>query len=261
MTRSAATLGVLIALMPLAVEAPIGSDSSRSDPSFTRFRAAAGYGSYAFISRGCQGEVIDRIPASYHDVAGAIEHHDGATHLTIGVRGGRVHDDIGVSSLSPPTDSIASPARDNAYVNPYLAFEEGEASVGFGVVFHEREFITAGEQARTQPSHPLNDFSAHMRIGRLEEQYFELSWMEGMPIASDGGYLTAGVGGRVSPTVPVDVFAGLGTGGPFEGAGLALRGGLEISPGLTLGVRSRIGHSGGANASGVALALEYRFAH
>ena len=172
-----------------------------------------------------------------------------------------LHDDVGggLGLVSPqlPLPGESDPPRqvtDNRYVNPYFVYEKPGGSVGLGYVWHEREFPTAGEYAREFPAHPLNDLSGHLRFGP-ERNHFEVRWMEGMPLAADGGFFTIGGGGRPNGG-PTTVFVGLGAGGPYEGAGLALRVGQDIGD-FNVGVRTRLGSSGGANASGVGLAIQY----
>lgn len=227
----------------------------------TQIEIAAGAGEYAFVSRGCEGQVIRRHPASFREGAVRVEQRLGRAPIKIGVRAGIEHDDIaGGDGLVPPATPLPNepqPERmvqDNHYVNPYLVHDSPGGSVGIGYVWHEHDFPTAGEGAREQTEHPLNSVSWHVRLGP-EGHYFETRWMEGMPLYADGGMLTMGVGGRPARG-PVTFFAGLGAGGPYEGAGLALRLGCDIED-WNVGVRSRLGFSGGANASGVGLAITY----
>ena len=226
----------------------------------TQIEIAAGSGEYAFVSRGCNDEITRRRAAAFRDAAVRVQQPVGGG-LALGVRAGVMHDDIGggdarVPPAVPLPGETVQPrlVSDNRYVNPYFVFEKPNGSVGLGYVWHERDFPTAGEFAREQPDHPANNLSAHVRFGP-ERDYLEVRWMEGMPLASDGGFLTAGVGGRLKGG-PTSVFLGLGAGGPYEGAGLALRVGQDIGD-FNVGVRTRVGSSGGANASGVGLAIQY----
>ena len=226
----------------------------------TQIEIAAGSGEYAFVSRGCNDEITRRRAAAFRDAAVRVQQPVGGG-LALGVRAGVMHDDIGggLGLVSPqlPLPGESDPPRqvtDNRYVNPYFVYEKPGGSVGLGYVWHEREFPTAGEYAREFPAHPLNDLSGHLRFGP-ERNHFEVRWMEGMPLAADGGFFTIGGGGRPNGG-PTTVFVGLGAGGPYEGAGLALRVGQDIGD-FNVGVRTRLGSSGGANASGVGLAIQY----
>lgn len=227
----------------------------------TQFEVAAGTGEYAFVSRGCNGNITRRHPAAFRDAAARVQVPIGGAGLALGVRAGVVRDDLaGGDGLVPPAPPFANepqPPRvisTNRYVNPYFVFAREQGSVGLGYVWHEHDFPTAGEGAREQPQHALNDLSAHLRFGP-ERSYFEVRWMEGMPLAADGGYLSVGGGGRPSGG-PWTVFAGMAAGGPYEGAGLAFRLGRDVGD-WNIGVRARLGSSGGANASGVGLGVSY----
>jgi hypothetical protein len=231
----------------------------------TQLEITAGTGEYAFITRGCNGEVTRRHPASFREGALRVEQPIGRGGFALGVRAGIVNDDLaGGDGIVPPAVPLpgeSQPPRvvtTNRYVNPYLVFNPTGGSLGAGVVFHEREFPTAGEGAREVPSRPLNGFSAHVRIGG-EREYFEARWMEGMPLYSDGGLFTVGVGGRPAGG-PWTLFGGLGAGGPYEGAGLAARIGRDAGD-WNVSVRSRLGVSGDATAAGVALGVSYRRKH
>ena len=227
----------------------------------TQFEIAAGAGEYAFISRGCNGEVTRRHPAAFREGAIRVQQPIGHGGFALGVRAGTVRDDLaggdGVVPPALPPPNEPQPPRElstNRYVNPYFTYDRPGGSVGGGYVWHEHEFPTAGEGAREFQRRPLNLLSAHIRFGN-EPEYFEARWMEGMPLYSDGGMLNLGVGGRPAGG-PVTFFAGLGAGGPYEGAGLALRVGCDVGD-WNISARSRLGHSGGANASGLALGLRY----
>jgi hypothetical protein len=227
----------------------------------TQIEIAGGAGEYAFISRGCNGEVTRRNPASFREGAVRVQQPIGHHGFALGVRAGVVNDDLaGGDGLVPPAlppPNEPQPPRElstNRYVNPYFTYSPPGGSVGGGYVWHEREFPTAGEQAREFTNRPLNSVSAHIRFGS-EQKYFETRWMEGMPLYSDGGMLNIGTGGRPGDG-PVTFFVGLGAGGPYEGAGLALRLGCDMGD-WNVSVRSRLGNSGGATASGVALGLSY----
>jgi len=254
MSRSVAVLLGLVAVMPLAVEVPPDSASRTGE---TRLRAGAGYGSYAFVSRGCSGEVLSRVPVHALDGSIGVDHRFAKLPLRVGVRGGWTRDRID-SATSVIGSPVVSPGGTvyNRYLNPFIEYDSPGHSVGVGWVAHENEFITAGEGAREQASHPLNDVSFHLRAGS-ERKYFLASWMEGMPIYSDGGYFTTGIGGRLSER-RVSGFIGLAAGGPMEGAGPRAGLDVEVAPGLRVGIKGQTNLSNGAN---VGLGLEYRFAH
>jgi len=252
-----ASIGLVAALMPLAVEIPY--DSTGSDFGATRVRVGAGVGTYAFVARGCNGEVVDEVPARLTDAGVSLEQQIGRSPLVVGVRGGWVRHEIG-----SPRQGIAGfygvpldATLENAYVNPYLSIDGDDAGVGMGPVFHRHEFITAGEGAREQENHPLNDVSGHIRVGSQDGRRFVIQWMEGVPLSSGGGYLTALLGQPFEAFPEWTLFGGLGAGGPQEGAGLVLRLERATPSGVSLDLTGRMGFSGNRFAGGAALGLTY----
>ncbi len=247
MNRSLIAIVVLSAATPLAFDVPRDTASSE-----TTLELGAGYGEYALISRGCEGQIVDQDFVHFADAGAQLEHRFAGPGLTAGVRGGVLRDD---PDEDPATPAAEAPA-DNRYVNPYLALEGPHSGAGIGVVLHEREFPTAGEGAREADDHPLNDISAHLRLGDRDEKFFAVEWMEGVPLYSDGGYLTIGGGGRMNWR-PLHVHAGLATGGPYEGAGGFVRLRCELRPGIEARLTGRFGTSGGADASAIAVGARF----
>lgn len=255
-------LVALTAVLPLSirVSAPADSVAPFVARDGTRFEVLGGTGEYAFITRGCEGQVLNTVPGTFRDAGARVEHSIGHG-MTLGVRGGVVHDDIagtpgpiGVTPGSGPSPGTRS-ELDNAYVNPYFTYEQTGGSVGFGWVAHQHEFVTTGEQARTASNHPLNDISAHLRIGQ-SGHYFAIRWMEGVPLASSGGYMDIGMGEQPAGR-RLAIYGGLGTGGPYEGAGLLVNGTYHFPNGITTSVRTRLGFWSNHNASGVAVGFGY----
>ncbi len=178
-------LVALTTILPLSirVSAPADSVASFVAKNGTRFEVLGGTGEYAFITRGCEGQVVNTVPGAFRDVGGRIEHSVGHG-MTLGVRGGVVHDDIAglpePVAVTTPSGPIPGTRNeiDNAYVNPYFTYEQTTGSVGFGWVAHQHEFVTTSEQARLVSNHSINDFSAHLRLGRTGH-YFAIRWMDG----------------------------------------------------------------------------------
>jgi hypothetical protein len=263
MHRSLIAILVLAVLAPLSLEIQSDGESSWVEmPNGTRVEVLGGVGEYAFVSRGCEGQILDTDVVKLRDAGMLVEQGFGDFPVRLGVRGGVIREraqfDSGV--LFDPNTGTYVPfdgrvTYDNRYVNPYLSYVRPAGSVGFGWVFHDIEFLTAGEGSRDQSDHPANDFSAHLRIGS-PRRYFAIQWMEGVPISSGGGYLTLGIGGQPRDA-RVHLFGGLGAGGPYEGAGLALQASYALSPQFSAHLRSRLGYSGGKGASGVALGLGF----
>ena len=254
MNRNLGLMAGLLVAMPLAIEIPAVRDSGSTTGAETRLRVAGGYGYYAFIARDCEGRTVDRVPVHARNGAIALDHRFARVPLRVGVRAGSTRDAIGTPNdstlfIGVPTDRTLT----NRYVNPFVEFDTPGGDMSFGYVFRRHEFLTADEDARTRSQHPLNNYSLHMRVGRLEHRYFQVSWMEGMPLYSDGGYLTLGIGGP--PVRRMEGFVGVGAGGPMEGAGPLLRASYALRPDLRVQVAL---HGNEHGAGTVGLAVEYR---
>ena len=269
MNGKLAVLGALAVASPIAVDVPTDPDTAETAVTSdvadeetattargeTRLRIGGGVGSYAFIARGCEGQVIDHVPVNYREVGAAVEQR--FSNVVVGVRGGAMRDEVGEGDSVRFPEVPLGRTVTNRYINPHIAFEDRRAGAGIGVVFHKKEFITTGEGARTEVDHPLNDVSGHIRIGHLDRKYFALEWMESVPLYAGGGYVTLGIGGRARS---LDLYGGLSAGGPYEGGGLFLRASYPIGGGFRLGFHGRAGYSGTEPASGIGLGLEYRAA-
>jgi hypothetical protein len=245
--------GLLAAVMPLAMEAPREFETFPDSLGQTRVRLAGGAGTYAFVVRGCEGQVIGTLPVHYRDAGVSLDHRFAGSPIRVGVRAGMLHDEIGGASGS--VFGLQEGTTTNRYVNPNFEIDRGNGAVSLGWVVHERDFITTGEGAREQPDHPLNDLSASVRFGRPEGRYFAVRWMESVPLYSEGGYLTMGLGGSPQPGLELSV--GMSAGGPFEGAGLFARGAKVWESGLGVTAAGRTGLSEPA-AVGATLGIEYR---
>jgi len=256
MNRSLPLLVGIVALMPIAVDAP--PDSSR-DSGETRLRAGVGYGYYAFITRDCEGKELSRVGAHSLDGGFAADHRFAGTPVVVGVAGGWTRDDIGPFTIYAPVSGAPSQISQtvwNRYVNPRVAFESRSFGIGAGWVSHEREFITTGDDPGYLGEHNENDVSAHIRIGATDRKCFTASWMEGVPIYADGSYFNMGFAGPLSQHVRL--FGGLAAGGPLDRPGVLVRLDADVKPWLRAGVRLQ---GNASNVGNVGLALETRIPH
>ena len=247
-------VGFIVALLPLAIEVPARRDSGAVGE--TRITLIGGVGRYAIIDRGCEGNVIAKHPHEFEDVGGEIEHRF-PNGLTLGARGGTVRD-VNTEHVRA-TDYTVYPAREslvtvktvrrNTYVIPSLAYEGMNLGLGIGLVgATERFTVESGEQVRIDPSF-------HFRAGPRDLVYFEISYMEALPLYSGGGLASIGFG--VHPNRLWDVHGGFVGGGPYDGFGLALGFERRIREHYAVSLRSRLGESAGTTQSGMALGVSY----
>jgi hypothetical protein len=243
--RNLTKLGVFVLALPIAIEVP--DDSSESSGHATRVSIGGGVGTYALIARNCEGNAIGHTPVDFRDVGAAIDRQIvGPWH--VGIRGGVLHDKVGLSG--PPTGFGAGTtgSRTNWYANPYLSAEGRGSGFGGGWVYSDQPIdVESGRRSAAR-------FSGHIRLGG-RERYFSLGVMENVPLYSGGGFTELGIGFRPHPAV--DSWVGL-SGGPFDGAGAALKADWRMNPRMTLDMRARLGRSGEQPQLGIAVGVTSR---
>jgi hypothetical protein len=258
LSRSLVALGALIAVMPLAIERPFSPDSAGTRaPGALQIEVAGGYDYYAFVARGCNGAILDHVPVNAQDGAASVTYRLANTPFRVGVRGGWLRDDFGHPGDSTLFGGLPRDRRiTNAYVNPNVELESRSGAIGIGWVAHKRAFVSTASEDRGLPQSPSsheNDMSFHFRIGSLQK-YFLLSWMEGMPLESGGGYLRIGIGGQTSARW-FSGLIGFATGGPQEGMGPLADLAFQVTPAVALDLKM---HSNLAEAGGIGVGLRYQ---
>ncbi len=253
MSRSLIGIVAFTTLLPLAIE--VAPDSAAQPTGETRFRVAGGYNYYSLVVTDCMGRVTNHVPVHAYDGAVAVDHLFSGTPIRVGVRGGWTQDRLGGAAPASDLRGVEQHVTfHNRYVNPFVDLERPRGGFGIGWIAHDHEFITDDEESWWRTRQPFHDVSLHVRLGP-EAGYLGISWMEGMPIYSDGGYLNVGVGGQPAGS-RVSAFFGL-MGGPTHGTGVIGRLGFDATPALGMSIRGQTANSGGRVGS-LSIALEYR---
>jgi len=252
MTRSALLLSIFVAALPVAVQVPGALDSTGAEPERgeTRLTLATGGGTYGLIDRGCEGQALRTTRVRYVDVGGEVEHRFPGP-LTVGVRGGTIHETAKTVDTSLPGVVILGGGRDNPYLNPYLRLDNHWGGISGGPLFAEEPFL----RSNSDPFHPR--FSAGLRLGPLDRVSFRLSWMENVPLLSGGSYLVGGVNVAVRPDI--DAFIGMSGAGPEDGGSLQFAGRWWFHPSASVLVSGRLGSSEQVSQNGIAAGITFRF--
>jgi hypothetical protein len=250
MNLSYLALGAFALSLSVVIDADAPPESHGSATTVT---VAGGTGHYAIIDRGCEGQVLNVKPVTFHDGAADIEHRF-ANGVTLGLRSGVVDEQAknqGVATILTPVvhDSTVTTLDEhtNAYVNPNIALEEHVFGVGVGWVHAQHGFELDQDRKRIDPSF-------HLRIGPLAGSYFRIGYMESVPLLSGGGYLDIGLG--LHPARRLDVYAGLST-MPYDASGLTLRAAYRVLPNWALSARGRVGFSSNAPENGIAMGVTF----
>jgi len=231
MRRGISYLSVVAVAAPLAVSAP--------PRHATEVTLSGGSGSYASISRGCNGEILSRYRVNF-DNAAVEASHKFPGPWRLGARAGAMD----LESHDPFTQSYHV-----RYVNPYVSFDEPAISFGLG---YFRADHPLPETYDDEAMHGTwNHGSGHVRVG-TPKLYFSAAYLEETPIAASG-YVTLGLGKAWRRT-----HAWLGTGGiPFDHLGLVAKADFRIAGGLAIGGTGRLGSSGGVSENSFGLRISY----
>jgi len=227
--RVASTISVMAVAAPLAISTP--------DSSVTSFRIGGGSGSYGYITRGCNGDVLTANKVELENFGADVSHKFTAP-FRVGVRAG---------IIQPKSADL-----DVRYVNPYLSQEGSIFSAGLGLVISDRRLPDGGSDDYRDGTHTTG--SGHVRIGK--KFYWSASYLEDVPIAI-AGYAQTGVGMRGDR---FHVWGGVGA-LPQDGVGFVAKADARVLRGFSLGFIGRLGSSEGIDENGFALTLSYDWVH
>jgi hypothetical protein len=235
MKASTALILVAAVTAPLTVElAP-----SRRDSSATSFTYGVGGGTYAVISRGCEGNVLHRESRHFNDQGLGVE-HEFLGPAVVGVRATSVDGAVAYGADGERT----------WLWNPYVGLEGKRFGLGAGPVF------THGEWGDFDPP-PL---SAHVRVGNPRRgPAFTIGLFEGVPAFSSGGMFTAGL--SLPASSRVQLWAGVSAGPPYDGVGFSARARVPVAGGFAASTAVRLGQSEGVSESSVSVALTWSAVH
>ena len=201
----------------------------------TSFMVAAGAGSYAEVSRGCEGQVLSKEQRLYRDLGFAASHRFEGP-FEVGVR-------ATVLRRMPGYE------EDAVIWNPHSSVEGRHVGFGLGAVSNaDRPFVDDFD---------IWPVSGHIRMGSLEKMYFSIHALEDVPLASGGGTVRSGIGFR--PNRAVDAWVGLGYGPPYDKPGFQAKATIHVNSMLDLNANGRLGRSEGQSENAGSLGLTVRF--
>jgi hypothetical protein len=145
----------------------IGVENTNTDSTVTNFKIAGGLGSYAYVTRGCEGQVLSKEKVPFEDAGFSLDHKFN-TPLKIGLRAGYISD-------RQPTYINKFVDRGNYYVNPDLSFESKWIGVGAGPFF-ARDVLYGTEGSDWGSTLP----SWHLRFG-TQKSYLSIHMLENLP--------------------------------------------------------------------------------
>jgi hypothetical protein len=223
---------MMLASLPLAVDLPAASDSSRAGR--LTVEAAGGHGQFAFVSRGCDGSIY-RVTHHQLQSGALVVEQRLPQDFVIGVRAGSVRTTlhpVEFRSTGAPgymvRETTLTQRFSNPYVNPYAGYEGRRIGLGVGALMADRPFITGENSSERMRA------TGHVRLGS-EESRLVLRWMEDVPLESEG-HFSADFG--VHPPGRIEAGAFLGLFGPYDGAMLGMRGRVWVTPDAALQIKA-----------------------
>ncbi len=232
-------------LLPLVVGMPL----SEEDSTEMNIKFAAGRGSYAFITRGCEGVTSEQnIP--YKDIGVSVDYKL-KPPVQVGLKAGTIWEEYKYEKYSygikieEMTKSYA-----NSYFNPNISFEGKRFGIGIGPFFSKKYLPHRGDRLWIKRS-----ASWHLRIGS-PKFYFSTHMFESIPLYSGGGYFNLGFGG--SSGSKTDLWFGLSTTGPYDGAGFLVKTNFKLNRNWYLDLAGRLGISEGNAEHAISVGLNYR---
>jgi hypothetical protein len=140
------------------------------------------------------------------------------------------------------------------YVQPYFILAEDIAGFSAGVIRTTRPLLDDKQDPTLVSGGARYYPSFAVRVGEARPLYGTFDYLNGFPLYSDGGYMTAGLGATVFEG---SVWFGASLGkGLYEHGGLFVRVALPAGRHLTLDLNARAGKEYGFGG-----ALGYRFYH
>jgi hypothetical protein len=229
------------------------STVSADDPEFSAAIAAGG-GSYAEVSRGCNGEVISVKDNPYQDYAVGARYKN--AEFIAGVTGGTTTGFRKSHQYEYDSNGEMHEVELKAatYVTPSIGFTTKYIGMELGYVFPLND----------QPLGNFSDIrvwgkgvpSAMLRVGRFDALNFSASMGSNFPLLAGGGLIDAGFGFPLGSSGS-RLWCGLG-GYPYDGVVFSAKGEVSISELFTL---TPALHAKGGDASeyGYAIGVRVKF--
>lgn len=232
------------AVLPLL----IGVENDGKDSTETNLKIAGGLGSYAYVTRGCEGQVLTKDKIPFNDFGFSVDHKF-RSPVKIGLRSGYISDQIPVSSVYyDDYKSSLFEDRTNFYLNPDFSLEWKGFGIGAGPFFAQKT-LDVSEDEKGEETFP----SGHIRLG-TKKLYFSVNVLEDVPLYSGGGYANMGMGFGIKSST---WWIGL-SGGPYDAAGLVAKTNFKLFRNWHLDLAGRLGSSEGISENAMSMGLNYR---
>ncbi len=194
---------------------PFGYYANDNDSSHVRIDGGVGTGTYLSVLRSCE-DIRDKRVDHFEDIGADISYRPAHTlPFVLGIRGGHMKTSLDkVIYAYYPSSTKAS--FNNGYINPYVSIETRYVGLGAGWGRNlGPEFPPDMYESDFDFRQNKDYASTHIRVGPYSTVYAMMSFCEGVPIASQYGYLLLGVGGSIGRWHLIGGYSG----GPYDGPG------------------------------------------
>lgn len=230
------------AVLPLLLSYHPGS----SDSTTTTLKITAGGGSYAYVNRGCEGQVISATDVPFGEGAVEIDRVD--KPFRFGLKTGYAHYSAEVTSEG----ETHLPEKNIFYVNPNMGIIKRYAALDLGVLLlNDFPAIDVEEENSISYMRP----SFQLRLGNLSTWYFSTGAGHNLPLLTNG-YFDIGLG-SVFGINRSSFWIGL-AGIPYDGTLFSLKSELGFSRKFRLIIRASAGHRERAEY-GLSIGTGFRF--
>lgn len=230
-------------LLSMAAMAPLAVDVSPTlpDSSVTSLTIAMGSGDYAYVTRGCDNQVLSAEKRHFRESAIALNHDfKGAPEL--GVR-------------ATILDEMPEYEQGTVILNPYGALEGKK--VGFGI-----GYVAVPDEAQYyyyyDRHYEIVPASGHIRFGARTGTHFSMNLNEDIPLTSGGGAFRMGFGFR--PAKVADIWLGMGA-IPYDKTGFVARTDIHATRFLDLHATGRLGGSEGIRENAFSVGATFKLTH
>jgi hypothetical protein len=212
-------------------------------------------GQYAHISRGCEGNVLDKEEIPFKEIGVSIDHKT-RSPFRLGIQSSYI-------STKTKSEMVEYHDQYSGYyekysrennpigiftVNPFVNAEWKNIAIGVGYFGASRPII---EETDHSNEHHL---SGYLRIGNIRSVYADASFFYATPVFS-GNCFKLGLGFGSTPAF--GMWFGLGT-GPYDRVGLLFKTNIRLQQHLYLDTLIRLGNSENLWENAVGLGLTYR---
>jgi hypothetical protein len=225
-------------------------EGTGGDSTFTSVQLTGGAGSYAYITRGCEGEILSKEAVPFRDAGFSVDHR-GLGPVQVGMKGGWYSESRRMGHWRPNAGLNAY------YLNPNVALEWRRFGIGLGPLLAEaplHDFLLSDENGYDRGIKALP--TGHIRVGS-RKAYFSAHLLEGLPLVSGGGFMAGGFG--FSPGPGASIWIGLTTPLPYDGMGALGQAAIPVARNTHLRVGLRIGQSNGVSECAGSLGLDHRW--